>query len=223
MATTEETIYILDMDGTIIDSAEALIHAQSEGLERLANQSKRKDEFLDELKSGKSLKNIVTDLTPNNVDSPINNFFNNFYQTPNVELAFQNGQYKLFEDFDEWNKQTSGKKILISNSTKTATQAKANLYDLNFDGVHGEFEEGKSKPSIYMGIKALAELTKKYPSLQLSKLKIINIGDNETDMEFGSNIREFFTNYEIENILVNRKGNTNSKYADRIIESFEEL
>ena len=232
-------IIIFDLDGTIFQSEEVIQKAQAFAILRnliktgnfsfFSNlfKSKKtyseKKEFIekeianfeDELKE-KELKFLLDKL-----DISLNDFFNIYYKNPwnNIkegELKVYPDALALFRKLD-----SNDIKIAISNSGKNATQAKLGATGLEhfFDYVDVAYTKEEGKPSAYMFKKALAFL--KSRNLILDNQEIIFVGDQENDLLFAENSREFHSS--IKNVLIRRKDSKVKSKPDREISNLVEL
>jgi phosphoglycolate phosphatase-like HAD superfamily hydrolase len=205
---------VYDMDGTIIDSTNAIKQCQIEGLYRATGNDVSQ---LEQLLKEKGLKGALSHL---DIDQDI--FYKVHYKTFDPFEAAKNGNMKVFDDVKEYFQKTCEDRddyknllleyleypddstfkelyrnygiinCLISNSSIDATWKKLMAVGANenFDLVYAEFEKDKAKPTSYMA-NALLNRLKNFPVGQYNYHvlddigHLTNVGDNLVDIDFG--------------------------------------
>lgn len=193
-----------DMDGTIIDSTNAVKVCQIDGLVKA---------------TGKEYSQIEKELSNSNLDTLLKKydinkdvFFKDYYSTFDSYEAIKNGQIKVFDDANILkNNSIYLIKSLISNSSKNATNQKLDACNISdyFNYVFAEHESSKAKPTPYMAKQLVEKL--KDDNLLKNITGIQNIGDQLVDMEFGEVLKEEISSSlikkpEFNNYLLNRNG-----------------
>ncbi|MGV8150382.1 MAG: HAD family hydrolase [Candidatus Woesearchaeota archaeon] len=195
-----------DLDGTIIDSANAVKDCQISGLVKAT--SKDYGTINKEL----SKSNLNSMLKKYNIDKNI--FFSEYYKTFNPFEAKEKGYVKLFDDANivRLHNLNSGMiNSLVSNSSLNATNQKLEAFDIGrfFNYVFAEFESSKAKPNSYMAKQLVEKL--KDDGLLDDIVVVNNFGDQLVDMEFGEVLNEEISSSlakkpQFNNYLLNRDG-----------------
>ncbi len=204
-------LWIFDLDHTLIDSREAILESQIFGLARATGEDR--SELEEELKES----NLETALNIRKINSDY--FFRVCYHAFDPAEAAKNNKMRAYPDTLNVLPKLKGEKAVISNSSQQAAEEKLKVLGLDneIDHVLAEYEAAKAKPSPAMA-KKLAERLKVKPA------RIINIGDNERDVEFGYALAEVFQPNEIVNILIDREGTYDGGIDyDAKVKSLEEI
>lgn len=204
-----ETLYIFDLDNTLIDTKDAILDCQAKGL------SKATSESISDLE--KELRDTSLDraLKKRKIDK--DRFFKEQYKTFDPYETAKNKKIRVFDDVEL--EKFEGTRAVISNSSQEAAFNKLDALGLirHIDHLLAEYQKGKVKPSAYMA-EMLAKKIEKEPVL------IFNIGDDERDMEFGKSVAEVFSACRTINILIDREQNYNGKNNyDIKVASLEEI
>src|SRR3989338_7091073 len=209
------TLYVFDADGTVIDSQRAVVQSQIESLVKATGEQYSK---LERELSYFGLNNV---LNARGIGKDY--FFNKIHKTFDPFEKAKNGSIRIFPDAIEVLPKLDGTKALISNSSIEATEKKIKALDFGsyMNYVFAEFESGKAKPSPYMAEKLAYEMKK--DGIFEPNMRILNIGDAETDMLFGDSLSKAFPQYEVTNFLVDRCGKYKGNANARIIKSLGEI
>lgn len=213
--TQTNAIQFYDLDGTLIDSMAAIFECQLDGL--VSAIGKPRSELEGKLKQSK----LEAVLSENGVS--LDQFYKEHYKTFDPLEAKKKGNLYVFPDAKEALEQYLERtKVIISNSSLEATQKKLEATGIadRFDYVFAEFERDKSKPSAYMGERAIEALN------SVGKLsgnpRLVLVGDDERDIKFGEALKSVYSN--LVNLLLDRTSSyRGSAKPDAVINSLIEM
>ena len=210
-----EKTYLLDLDGTVIDSLNALREAQLDRfrhvLPNVARSEVERSLIGTDLGRTLSAYNLNTELFFEETDTKTD------YETPDPYTAAKEGTMSVFPDAIEFLDNLDGKAAIISNSSQEATERKLDALNISdkFDLVLADYESLK-KPLPGLSMRAIEQIG-------AQEDHVIFCGDQEDDVKVGYNIARERA-YPTSSVLIEREPNTYSgKEPDFTIRSMPEL
>jgi len=208
-----ERIDLVDLDGTLIDSNHFVYEQKARCL-----SSHFKIPYT-EIYDG--LKNFGLAVVLKDLGLTIDKFFEELY-TPwdPIEMA-SIGRLKYFDDALEYLQKSHAHKYVITNSSNAMTVKKDKALGLikHVDQILSAKDSTEAKPDTSLGEKVLFMLRQK--GILDARPEMIVVGDYESDIIFGHNLKEVYPNTTI---LIDRDESYNGlAVPDRIIRSLTEL
>jgi putative hydrolase of the HAD superfamily len=210
-----EKTYLLDLDGTVIDSHSAIREAQLDRFGHIIPEVSRSE--LEQALIGAGLGATLGEYNISTVD-----FFKQEdpeikYVTPDAYIAVEAGTMSVFPDAKEFLDNLDEKVAIISNSSQEATERKLDALNISdrFNTVLADYQDLK-KPNPELSMRAIRKLG-------AQEDHVIFCGDQEDDVEVGYNIAQE-RDYPTSVVLIEREPN---KYSgtepEFIIRSMSEL
>jgi len=208
-----EQIHLLDLDGTLIDSNRFVWEQKSKCISEHFNISAV---VVQERLRKDGLAVVLEDL-----GLTIDEFYRELYVPWDpIEMA-RIGRLSFFDDTLPYLENSHALKYIVTNSSNSMTQKKDRALGLSglVDGIYSAVDSREAKPDTILGERILLMLAKQ--GILDAKPKMLVVGDYETDIIFGQNMKDIYPNTTI---LIDRE----SAYSglavpDRIIGSLTEI